>query len=251
MVRHSLGLWAIRAMLVLYVAAGVFAQTPVAPSFEVSSVKPTPPERQNTLRKDYCQSGGRFAVAGIPVIWSIEYAYRVRDFQILGAPDWLNQFEAAYDIEGNPAGTVDGDQCRLMVQSLFVDRFKLRAHRESRTSRVYLLTIAKNGPKLRHGGGVKLNGGVQVNASGKPESPDGLTMAALAAILSIYTDRPVLDRTGLQGSYGITLDFSRGEGDDRVSIFTAVQEQLGLKLENGQAPVEMLIIDHIERADEN
>ena len=185
MVWHSLRPWAVRAVLVLYFAVGVFAQTPVAPTFEVSSVKPTPPERQNTLRTDYCQSGGRFAVAGIPVIWSIAYAYRVKDYQILGAPDWLNQFESAYDIEGKPAGAVDGEQCRLMVQSLFIDRFKLKTHRESRESRNYArLTIAKNGPKLRHGGGFKLNGGVQVNASGKPDWPDGLTMPALSTILS-------------------------------------------------------------------
>jgi uncharacterized protein (TIGR03435 family) len=82
--------------------------------------------------------------------------------------------------------------------------------------------------------------------AGKPQWPDGLTMPALASILSNFTDRPVLDRTELQGSYGITLDFAR-EGDDRASIFTAVQEQLGLKLEVGRAPVEMLIIDRIEK----
>ena len=186
---------------------------------------------------------------GTPVIWSITYAYRVKDYQIVGAPDWLSGFDTAYDIEGTAGGPVSVDQCRLMVQSLFADRFKLKTHLESRESRVYLLTIAKNGPKVRQGGGVKLNGSVQMIA-GKPQWPDGLTMAALASVLSNYTDRPVLDRTGLQGSYGITLDFSR-EGDDRASIFTAVQEQLGLKLETGRAPVEMLIIDRIERADEN
>jgi uncharacterized protein (TIGR03435 family) len=76
-------------------------------------------------------------------------------------------------------------------------------------------------------------------------------MSELASYLSNYTDRLVLDRTGLQGRYGVTLDFSLRDGDDRVSIFTAVQEQLGLKLEVGKALVETLVIDHIERPDEN
>jgi uncharacterized protein (TIGR03435 family) len=76
-------------------------------------------------------------------------------------------------------------------------------------------------------------------------------MPILARILSGYTDRPVVDRTGLEGSYGVTLDFALADRDDRPSIFTAVQEQLGLKLESGRAPIEMLVIDRIERPGTN
>src|SRR4051812_27845613 len=80
---------------------GLRAQGPTSPTtrFEVASVKPTPPGRQNELRFDYCQPSGRFAMFGTPVIWSITYAYRVKDYQIVGAPDWLRGFETAYDIE--------------------------------------------------------------------------------------------------------------------------------------------------------
>jgi uncharacterized protein (TIGR03435 family) len=236
------------AALVQDSAVVVFAQTP---RFEVTSVKPTAPERQNTLRTDYCQKGGRFAVAGTPVIWSIAYAYRLKDFLIAEAPDWLKRFDSAYDIEGRPAGSVSEMQCRLMVQSLFADRFKMKSHQEVRESQVYLLTIAKGGPKFRQGGEVRLNGGIQINSDGRPTWPDGLTMVALASLLANYTERPVVDRTGLQGTYGITLDFSLRDGDDRVSIFTAVQEQLGLRLEASRALVEMLVIDRIERPDAN
>jgi uncharacterized protein (TIGR03435 family) len=232
-------------------SAIAFGQSVALPSFEVSSVKPTPPEQQNLLKTDYCTRDGRFAVAGTPVMWSLTYAYHLKDVQISGAPAWLNEFDSAYDIEGKPSGPVNNEQCRLMVQSLFVDRFKLAAHREMKESSVYLLTIGRNGTKLHEGGGVKLNGGVQVLASGKPQWPDGLTMSGLAGILSNYTDRPVVDRTGLQGTYGITLSFSLTVGDDRASIFTAVQEQLGLKLDSGKAPIEMLIIDHIQKPDRN
>lgn len=138
-----------------------------------------------------------------------------------------------------------------MVQSLFIDRFKLAVHREMKESPVYLMTIGKKGPKLRENGGVRLNGSVQVVESGKPEWPDGWTMSALAAYLSDFTGRPVVDRTGLTGTYGIVLEFSRRDGDERPNIFTAVQEQLGLKLVAGKAPIEILVIDHIEKPSEN
>jgi len=240
------------AVFVAYLPNVAFGQAAVPLRFEVSSVKPTPPERQNHLQTDYCTGGGRFAVAGTPVMWSLTYAYHLKDVQISGAPAWLNEFDAAYDIEGKPSGPVNNEQCRLMVQSLFVDRFKLAAHREMKDSAVYLLTIGRNGTKLHEGGGVKLNGGVQLIAPGKPEWPDGLTMSGLAGILSSYTDRPVVDRTGMPGTYGITLDFSlAGDGDDHPSIFTAVQEQLGLKLDSGKAVIEMLVIDHIQKPNEN
>jgi uncharacterized protein (TIGR03435 family) len=92
---------------------------------------------------------------------------------------------------------------------------------------------------------------MQLGGTGKPQWPDGLAMPELARILSNYTDRPVIDRTGLQGSYGVTLDFSVDPGDDRPVVFAAVQEQLGLKLEPGRAPIEMLVIDHIEKPTPN
>ncbi len=219
--------------------------------FEVTSVKPTPPDRQNQLRMDYCRAGGIFSVGGTPLIWSLAYAYRVKEYQISGAPGWLSAFDSAYDIEGKPAGSVTNGQCRLMVQSLFVDRFKLAAHRDTKERPVYLLVIGKNGTKLREGEGVKLNGAVQIGASGKPQWADGWNMSTLASYLSDFTGRPVVDRTGLPGTYGITLAFSQGDQNDRPGIFTAVQEQLGLKLEPGRAPVEVFVIDHIERPSAN
>jgi uncharacterized protein (TIGR03435 family) len=100
-----------RAILILACGAA-FGQRP---AFEVASVKPTPPERQNLLRIDYCRTGGTFAVGGTPVLWSLTYAYRLREYQISGAPAWLGEFDSAYDIEGKPAAPVSNEQCRLMV----------------------------------------------------------------------------------------------------------------------------------------
>jgi uncharacterized protein (TIGR03435 family) len=239
--------WVTRILLVgLLFTTPALAQT-AAPSFEVVSIKPTPPAQLNRLRTDFCQQSGRFTMLGAPVIRSIRFAYQVADYEIAGAPDWAREFATAYNIEAITAGPVTVDQCRLMVQSLFAERFKLKTHREQRESRVYLLTVVKTRLRLREGGEVRLNGGTQVGNGGKPQWPDGLTMPELARILSGYADRPVIDRTGLQGRYGIKLDFSLNDGDDRPTIFTAVQEQLGLKLEPGRAPIEMLIVDHIEK----
>lgn len=241
----------ISSILILQCAA-MFGQDMTArPVFEVTSVKPTPPDRQNQLRMDYCRAGGTFAVGGTPVIRSLAYAYRVKDYQISGAPGWLSAFDSAYDIEGKTTGSVTDERCRLMVQSLFVDRFKLAEHRDTKEMSVYLLVAGKNGTKLREGSGVKLNGAVQIGASGKPEWPDGWSMSALASYLSDVTGRPVVDRTELPGAYGITLDFSRDDSDDRPSIFTAVREQLGLKLKPGRPPVDVFVIDHTERPSAN
>lgn len=220
-------------------------------AFEVASVKPTPPERQNHLREEYCPKGGRFSVGGIPVFWVLGYAYRLKGYQVSGAPAWINAFDSSYDMEGKAAGPVTDEQCRQMVQSLLEDRFKLTVHSEMKETSVYLLTIAKNGPKLHEGGGVKLNGSIQVGDDGVPTQAAGWNMPSLAGYLSDWVGRPVVDRIGLTGMYGITLDFSRRDGDDRPDIFTAVQEQLGLKMDSGRAPIEMLVIDHIERPSDN
>jgi uncharacterized protein (TIGR03435 family) len=224
------------------------------PKFEVVSVKPTPPERQTHLQLDRCTNGGRFFIAGAPLMWTLTYAFGLKEYQVFGAPDWLNDFASAYDIEGKPATSVNEEQCRLMVQSLFADRFKLRTHFEMKEVPVYALTIGKNGTKLHGGGVVNINGIEylpQTTGPRKLKWPDGLTMPTLATILSGHTDRPVVDRTGLQGTYGITLHFSLADGDDEPSIFTAVQGQLGLKLDPARAPIEMLVIDHIEQANQN
>ena len=228
------------------------AQAPLPrPAFEVTSVKPTPPESQNRIRTEHCPAGGNFSVGGAPVLWSLTYAYHLKEYEISGAPAWLGDFASTYDMEGKPPGHVNDEQCRLMVQSLFADRFRLTTHFETREASVYLLTIGKSGPKLREGGGVRLNGSVQVGDTGKPDWPDGWTASELAAHLSDFTGRPVVDRTGLTGKYGITLDFSRTDGDERPSIFTAVQEQLGLRLDAGKAPIRMLVIDHIGKPGAN
>lgn len=143
-----------------------------------------------------------------------------------------------------------------MLQAMFADRLKLKVHRETRETPVYSLVTGKNGPKLSHvepdgaSGGVIIDGAVQQFLS-EQEAPAGWSMPKLAAYLSDFAGRPVFDKTGIEGTFGFTLIFARADGDDRPDIFTAVQEQLGLKLEAAKEPLEFVIIDHVERPNEN
>jgi uncharacterized protein (TIGR03435 family) len=220
------------------------------PAFEVASIKPTPPDRQNRLRTDYCAKDGSFSTGGTPVFWSLEYAFQLQDYQISGEPEWLHDFASTYDIEAKPLKLATNAECRQMLQALFVERFKLASHRESKEMPVYLLVAAKGGSKLKAGGEVRLNGGVMYDDD-KPSFPNGWKMGQLASYLSDFAGRPVVDRTELPATYGITLDFSRNDTDGKPSVFTAVQEQLGLRLESGKAPIEVMMIDHIEKPSGN
>jgi uncharacterized protein (TIGR03435 family) len=197
------------------------------------SVKPTPKDL-NHIVTNHCRGGGVFQSDVAPLMWSLEYGYRIEDYLVFGAPSWVTDA-----------------QCRLMVQSLPEDRFKLVSHREMKETSVYLLTVAKSGSKLHSGGGVKFGGSIEVGDAGKPIYADGWTMEQLASRLTNFAGRPVIDRTGLDGKYGIDLDFSRTGQDDKPSIFTAVQDQSGLKLEPGKASLEAMAIDHIERPADN
>jgi bla regulator protein blaR1 len=237
----------------VFVVATIWALGQSAqPAFDVASVKATPAERQNRLRTDYCTTGGRFLSEGTPLMWPLGYAFGLRDYQIGNAPNWMNEFSSAYDIEAKPAEPVNREQCRLMLQSLFADRFKLKVHREMKEESVYFLAIAKNGPKLHEGGPAKFGGALEVNDDGKPAWPNGWTMQQLANRIADRVDKAVIDHTGLTGSYGVDLTFSRNnDADGLPDILTAVQEQLGLKLESGKAPIEILVIDHIEKPSAN
>ncbi len=216
-------------------------------AFEVVSIKPLPPGRRGQF-ESYCADGGRFISRGSPLLWSIKWAYGLNDYQVSsGWPAWLNSF-GTYEIEAETEGPVTEDQCRTMVQSLFEVRFKLRMHGQIKTYSSYALVIGKNGPKLQALGKVVINGAVKQAASER-EPPEGWTMARLANYLASIAviGRPVLDRTGLPGIYGVSLSYSTADGDGHPDISTALREQLGLKLQSVKAQVEIFVIDHVER----
>jgi uncharacterized protein (TIGR03435 family) len=191
----------------------------------------------------------------------IRWAFDLPPTRIQGLPSWvtdyINKTDTMYEIEATAAAAVSEAQCKAMVQSLLADRFKMVSRLEPREMSVYALTVAKKGPKMREvapgsSDFAIVNGMLTFRPN--PNGPKaGVSMAAFATYLGgvPLVGRPVLDRTGLTGVYAFELNFSTSEGDDRPEMSTALQEQLGLKLEPVRAPIEVLVVDHIERPTAN
>jgi uncharacterized protein (TIGR03435 family) len=231
-------------------------------AFDVASVKPANPgSRVASLEM---LPGGTLKAVNVSLRALVKKAYSVRDFQIAEAPSWFDS--QRYDISAKAEGAAGDKQLELMLQSLLADRFKLKLRRETRDMQVYIITIGKSGVKLRETAPPDDGGtaGVRIRGVGRLTGIKG-TIRQLAEALSdlrlngsTILDRPVIDGTGLAGVYDFALewtpDFGSSDGAvDRLgpSIFTAIQEQLGLKLDRRSAPVEVLIIEHVEKASEN
>jgi uncharacterized protein (TIGR03435 family) len=253
-------------LLVLGIAAlssATTSQTPngTKPSFEVATVKAFNRAGASALNK----SGRRLVASGLQLRPLIMEAYRVRDFQIVGGPNWMN--DVPWDIEALAASELNlnwtvaenpylAGPLALMLQSLIEDRFQLRFHRESKELSVYELAVARGGPKLKLSADqtttrvseTKLGRGF-VEVPGQP-------FRNFVYFLGRQLDRPLIDKTGLQGLYDITLQWTpepadRNRTSDLPTLFTAVQEQLGLRLESGRGAVEMFVIDSVQRPSEN
>lgn len=181
--------------------------------------------------------------------------------QLSGLPDWAEREN--FDVEGKLdsdtaevfAKLSSSDQTRqrqLMLEALLADRFKLRVHIDTKDLPVYNLVVAKNGLKMKEAPASENNGysmGMgQINSK-------GMEVSGLVISLSNLVGRKIIDRTGLTGRYEVKLTWAwnddPGSGDSGASIFTALQEQLGLKLEPAKAPIDIVVIDHIERPSEN
>ncbi len=247
-------------------AAGAMAQTP---AFDVVSVKPLGPK--DHFGPQLGCTGERFESAR-PLTEVLIWAFDVEPYQLIGIPDWDPRVfysgapPGLYRIDAVASHPVTDAECKVMVQQLLKDRYKMVAHRESREIPVYALVAAKNGPKMAKADG---NPGVRVVINGRPlgiaagtpkdmEAPSGWSMDRLAEFLRIGVDRPVINRTGLEGLYKIDLSFSRPGANPAnlppeagPEVMTALPEQLGLRLESVRAPVEMVVIDHIEKPDAN
>jgi uncharacterized protein (TIGR03435 family) len=193
------------------------------------------------------------------------FAWNVPSLQISGIPGWAlaGSSDAFYEIEGRSEAPVAPDQCRLMVQALLADRFKLKVHHETKAISVYALVVGKAGPKMkepdpsRPGLGARMNGRQKRIAPDGQETPLGWSTGYLADALTLTTlqvdGRRVVDRTGLTGVYEFNLqfdEFPRGL-HDLPDVFIAVQEQLGLKLEERKEPFDIIVVDHVEKPSKN
>ena len=261
--------------------SGAQANGAARPSFEVASVKPHK-QGDREIFPEFL-AGGRFTEAGVPLRLVIAVAYNIpfQSTQLSGGPDWIRTNDEAYDIEakaqdgalrGLPEKASD-QKMRLMLQSLLADRFKLVMQRNMKEQPVYILTVAKNGPKLQKSkldqeacadptalcgaGNVGQGRGIHLKAT---------TIADMVFELNNFTDRPLLDRTGLTGLYDIdtngwtpmrgtprpvnpvsTNSEAEALADPNRPTLSMILNELGLKLESSQAVVESFTVEHVDR----
>lgn len=224
-------------------------------TFDVVSIKRSAPDAPPGTSG--VQPGGRYRLANGPTRALIGVAYPAAE-EIMGAPDWVT-FEN-YDVTAVAGASATEDDIAAMMRSMLAQRFKLRARIEERERPVYALTRARRdgtfGPNLRSSICTEADAGKPpcVARFGRGSiTAGGFSMAWLAINLRGGAGRPVVDRTGLTGGYDFTLDYSfgppslDGAPDGSPSLFTALEEQLGLKLEPAQAPLPVVVVEWIER----
>lgn len=219
------------------------AQSQKAPEFDVASVKLHPGAGPGTMMRE---TPGSLNYIGIPLMSVIARAWGVDGTRILG-PSWI--YNDTYDIKATLPGDTPVAQMQLMLQTLLAERFQLTVHREKRELTAYALVVAKL-PKE----GAKMHVVEDRAPSYHPyRDAEGshlrgrITMPNLAGWLSYQVGGPVSDETGLDGVYDITLDFSIDENSSSPAIFTALQQQLGLKLESKKALFDMIVVDRAEK----
>lgn len=268
------------------VASVTLREQTTLPSFEVASVKRNLSGLGRSMIENV-QPSGLWHLTNVPTRALIRTAYRAQDFQIVGAPDWVQteHYDVVAKASGDlrPVGPGAPRAHFLMLRSLLIDRFKLKARFETRDAPVFALVVARADGKP--GAGLvpahdDCAAIVAAEVKGeRPPSPPGerpacgliagpnrvggnriaggnRSMSELATTLSGSMNRMVLDRTGLSGVFNFTLDFVPDGGpidatQNLPSLQTALQEQLGLKLEPARGPVEFLVIDQVERPIEN
>jgi uncharacterized protein (TIGR03435 family) len=249
------------------------AQAPAQkPQFEVASVKPNAQSGFSLSNMDI--SGNRFTATGARLRQLIMEAYNLRDWQLVGGPSWMKTDQ--WDIQavaedGVPLRFFDAEDpsrptaASLMMQSLIEDRFQFKFHREMKELPVYELTLIGSGPKFKptterqNPGNVRLGRG-DIELQAEP-------FATFAYMLSRFLDRSLINKVSLSGLFDIKLKWNldsapppgygrlrADEGSsasDGPSVFTAVQEQLGLKLESAKGPVQVMVIDSVQKPSEN
>lgn len=228
-------------------------------AFEVATIKPTPPANDGHNHINYPE-GGSFSTSNVTLASLMQWAYEIPKRQILDGPGWMDS--TPFDIVAKSDAKTDAllrslssDRSnalkRRMVQALLEDRFGMKVHREVRTLPAYDLVVAKDGSKLQ----ASKSDGKSIGTGRNHFNGWGLTTDIIAEQLSQIAGRIVVDRTGLDGRYDLKLQWTP---DDAVategsppSLFTAIEEQLGLRLKAAKEPVPVLVIDHIEQPSPN
>jgi len=242
----------------MLVLALLFAQGPSL-VFDVASVKPAAPGQRGGIIRQM-PGGQRYIANNIPLRLIMTVAYSVTDRQISGGPSWVGT--DPFDIDAKSAKPASPDDLHTMLANLIEERFQLKIRHEQRELPIYELVVDKGGPKLKEHDPADLD---HPPMGGTPGGMEGtnVTMNYFAFTLSRNLDRNVIDKTGLMARYDLKLEFARelppgverpggnGPVGDGPTIFTALREQLGLKLVPAKGPVDFLVIEHAEKPAEN
>jgi uncharacterized protein (TIGR03435 family) len=259
------------AMALLAAAVGLGAQT--GPAFDVATVKPNRDDTAGPRIGN--EGGGRWQMIKLPIRSLLLSAYPADTSEIVGMPRWVET--ETYDVVGKSAGNTTHEQQEAMLRTLLADRFKFKGRLENLERPIYSLVLARRdgrlGPQLRKYEGDCTKFGAAYARGERLEMPapangatpcgmtfggnrilaGGISLERLAQNITQAAGRVVFDKTGLTGVYELTLTYNQNPsaasdtGGDTVSIFTALQEQLGLKLEPDRGLVRVLVVDHIER----
>ena len=241
----------------LFLPAIAFAQ----PAFEAASIRTIDAGLHH--EKTIIDEPGRLTMRSVTLRDCIDWAWEIQPPQLSGPP-WIA--DTPFDIAAKAAGPADTPQLRLMLRELLTERFGLKLHHEQKVLPVYSMTVAPNGPRF-HDPGPKdpskflqsaSRGLLHLGGDRTGLSAENMTMPDLAIELTQPLQRPVVDKTGLKGKYDIRIDVaefmttagnadSAGPIDEMSVIFQARPAQLGLKLEPGKEPVDLLIIDSANR----
>lgn len=232
-------------------------------SFEVATIKPSDPNK--CCDRTFSRPGRRFQTTNTNLKYLIQWAWNLQANQVVGGPPWIDQdrFDVAGEIDGTDEPT--DREWKLAVRNLLADRFQLTTHTETHFMPAYVLTVAKDGPKLRSGDG---NPDIQrmgfSGATGQPMYGIGKNASMadfIGELQRIVLNKPVIDRTGLTGRYDINIEFTREDPSATgmtdlpdtapPNLFTALTQQLGLKLEAARGPVPVLVIDSARKPSAN
>ena len=223
--------------------------TALAQQFEVASVKRAegggPP---GDIPRNMDQSPGHFAMRNVPLRYALEWAYNLKDYEIAG-PEWI-KIDDRYDIIAKASGPAADDAMRPMLQALIIERFQMKAHRETRDLNVYVLVRGKGEPKVKP---ASPDGSPRISGNGGVATFTNFPLSRLTFLLTRRLDRPVLDQTGLTGNFDYSVDISGLPGphdspeNPAPSIFSTVQRDMGLRLEARKEPISILVIDQVNK----
>jgi uncharacterized protein (TIGR03435 family) len=247
----------LKLVLLLFLATQLAHAQTLPATFEVATIKPAAPNSDGHTHINY-PPNDRFSATNITLLALMQWAYGVPEKQILDGPAWLASSRFDIQAEADVGDTMksltseQGNELkRRMVQGLLAERFQLKLHSETRTLPAYDLVLAKGGSKLQP----SESGGKSIGVGRTHFDGKGLGVTSIAEELSKITGRVVVDKTGLTGRYDFkvlwTADDAPATDGDPPTLFTAIQEQLGLKLEPAKEPVPVLVVDHVDQPTPN